>query len=65
MNVVRLKKEIEMLARDPGPGISAWPDSESSVFQLTGLIVGPEESPYEGGMFYVSINVPQRYARLL
>lgn len=60
MNVGRLKKEIDMLARDPGPGISAWPESEGCLHQLTGQIVGPDESPYEGGMFYVSIDVPQR-----
>lgn len=25
----RLTKEISMLANDPGPGISAWPTSDS------------------------------------
>lgn len=61
MNIGRLKKELEMLEKDPGPGVSAWLDSEGSLHQLTGLIVGPEESPYEGGMFYITINIPQRY----
>jgi ubiquitin-conjugating enzyme E2 T len=60
MNVGRVRKEIEMLAREPGPGVSAWAAEEGSVTQLAGQITGPEESPYDGGVFSVSITVPQR-----
>jgi ubiquitin-protein ligase len=27
----RIKKELDMLANDPGPGISAWPISDDDI----------------------------------
>jgi hypothetical protein len=56
----RIQKELAMLARDPGPGISAWPATPGATHELLGQIVGPEESPYRGGTFAVSITLPQR-----
>lgn len=30
----RVKKELDMLANDPGPGISAWPLSDDNIMTL-------------------------------
>jgi hypothetical protein len=56
----RIQKELAMLARDPGPGISAWPATPDATHELLGQIVGPEDSPYRGGTYAVSITLPQR-----
>ena len=32
--VNRVKKELDMLANDPGPGISAWPISDDNIMVL-------------------------------
>lgn len=49
-----------MLANDPGPGISAWPTSDS-LTTLEAQILGPDDSPFVGGTFNLSINIPEQY----
>jgi ubiquitin-conjugating enzyme E2 T len=56
----RLKKELEMLTTDPGPGVSAWP-VDDNMMRLQGQILGPTESPYENGIYTLSIDIPDRY----
>ena len=53
----RLEKEIQMLSHDPGPGISVWRESTS---ELRAQMTGPEDSPYEGGLFSLVLNIPDR-----
>ena len=50
-----------MLSHDPGPGISAWSEDHLCLNTLSAQIVGPEGSPYEGGVFTLKINIPHRY----
>lgn len=55
----RLVKELEMLAVDPGPGIAVWKNDES-INNLFASMTGPENSPYEDGVFQLSVNIPDR-----
>jgi ubiquitin-conjugating enzyme E2 T len=57
----RIKKELEMLATDPGPGISAWPVDDSNMMRLEAQIQGPQESPYQEGLYTLSLDIPDRY----
>lgn len=57
----RITKELSMLANDPGPGISAWPADESNMMVLQAQIQGPQESPYQGGLYNLIIEIPDRY----
>ena len=50
-----------MLANDPGPGISAWPVDESDMMHLQAQIQGPQESPYHGGLYNLTVDIPDRY----
>ena len=59
--LARIKKEVDMLATDPGPGISAWLVDDNNMLQLQGQIAGPADSPYENGLFSLSIDLPERY----
>ena len=56
----RIRKEINMLANDPGPGISAWL-VDDNLTKLQGQILGPQDSPYYGGVYILSIDIPDRY----
>lgn len=49
-----------MLMKDPGPGISASL-VEGSMNTLEAQIIGPEGSPYEDGVFMLSLTITDRY----
>jgi ubiquitin-conjugating enzyme E2 T len=58
----RLRREVEMLASGPPPGVSCWPrDDGASMQQLRAQIRGPEGSWYEEGTFELDVSVPDRY----
>lgn len=54
-------KELDMLAREPGPGISCWPINPDDINNLQAQIQGPQDSPYAGGTFLLSLKIPDRY----
>jgi len=56
----RMKKELEMLDKDPPHGICAWP-KDDSINCLEATLQGPEDTPYEKGVFRLEIIVPDRY----
>ncbi|XP_074111492.1 modifier of rpr and grim, ubiquitously expressed [Cotesia typhae] len=56
----RLRMELKSLRIDPPEGIEATPlDAMSCHWQAT--ITGPIGSPYEGGLFYLYLQVPYSY----
>jgi ubiquitin-conjugating enzyme E2 T len=61
MSLSRLKKELEMLQTDPGPGISAWVVDDANILNLEAQIEGPEDSPFKEGTYRLSVHVPERY----
>jgi ubiquitin-conjugating enzyme E2 T len=58
--LVRVRKEIEQLEREPPPGISAWP-RDDDIRRLEATIRGAEGTCYECGTFRVHISLPLRY----
>lgn len=57
----RLLKEIRDVQRDThGSGVSAELVGETMT-HLKGRIEGPPDSPYEGGVFVIDIQVPTEY----
>eukprot|EP00606_Chrysophyceae_sp_TOSAG23-5_P001381 GSChrysophyteH2.ASY1.ANO1.1163.1 assembled CDS len=57
----RVRRELEMLATEPGPGISAWPIDDSDMMNLEAQIQGPEDSPYAEGTYTLNLQIPERY----
>ncbi|XP_059054898.1 uncharacterized protein LOC131848951 [Achroia grisella] len=56
----RLRNELKMLRNDPPEGIAATPlDPKCCHWQAS--VTGPVGSPYEGGVFYLYIQVPYSY----
>ncbi|XP_029652954.1 ubiquitin-conjugating enzyme E2 T [Octopus sinensis] len=56
----RMKKELQMLKDSPPPGIACWPKGDS-IENLEAQIIGGSGTPYEGGVFKLSIHLPERY----
>lgn len=57
----RLLQEIRELRMNPPDNITAGPISEDNINEIEAMIFGPSDSPYAGGMFKLSINVPDKY----
>ncbi|GAV60157.1 UQ_con domain-containing protein, partial [Cephalotus follicularis] len=56
----RIIKETQRLLSEPAPGISASP-SEENMRYFNVMILGPTQSPYEGGVFKLELFLPEEY----
>ena len=56
----RMKRELELFTQSPPHGISCW-SKQDSLYQLEAQIIGGEGTPYEGGVFKLDIQLPERY----
>ncbi|GIQ80036.1 hypothetical protein KIPB_000763 [Kipferlia bialata] len=61
MSARRLAKELRDLHREPVALVSAGPNDESDLYHWTASIMGPPSSPYEGGVFRLSITFSHDY----
>ncbi|CAK8673918.1 ubiquitin-conjugating enzyme E2 G2-like [Clavelina lepadiformis] len=57
----RLMAEYKQLSLNPPEGIVAGPVNEENFFEWEALILGPEGTPFESGVFRTSLHFPTDY----
>ena len=60
MSLKRIRKELEEIQTDTPFNCSAGP-VDDNLYKWEATLIGPEGTPYEGGIFKVSIRFPDEY----
>ena len=58
--IKRIISDINEIAKDYDPNIHIWYD-ENNLTKIKALIIGPQDTPYEDGFFFFSIDIPESY----
>lgn len=61
MAKARITRELSRLSTDPPPGIAAYVPNPADMTTIRAQITGPEDSPFEKGLFLLQVNIPGRY----
>lgn len=58
--VKRIISDLMSLRKDPVSNIHTY-FNEEDIFTVKALIIGPENTPYEGGFYFFKLTFPERY----
>ena len=58
--LIRLKRELDLIKQSPPASCSAG-IVKDDIFHWKATILGPSDSPYEGGIFHLDIQFPENY----
>ena len=57
----RIEKELKKFNEEEPEGLTAGPPDDSDMFKWDASLTGPENSPFEGGTFNLTIEFPKDY----
>lgn len=57
----RIKRELEHLRKDPPSNCSAGPIDDDDLMHWEATLMGPTDTPFEGGIFVLDIRFPENY----
>lgn len=61
MSARRIAREVTEMETSPPDNCTAGPVNPNDLYVWHGTIIGPEKSPYEGGLFKLEIKFPVDY----
>ena len=59
--IKRIQNEYKEMINNPPSNCSAGPINDDDIYTWQATIMGPENSPYYGGVFYLNIEFPYDY----
>ena len=60
-SIFRVKTELKEFETDPPTGCSGGLEDIRNLYKWHATIIGPSSSPYSGGIFNLSIDIPDNY----
>ena len=57
----RIKAELRKIRTDKPANCTIWADTDTNSFKWVAAILGPANSPYEDGVFFLRIHFPPNY----
>ena len=61
MALKRLQKELTDINANPSDHFSAGPADGKNLYKWKATIIGPKDTPYEGGIFNIDVDLPTDY----
>merc|ERR1712039_415715 len=61
MSIKRIQKELNKINTNDAGMFNIEPVDSSNILKCQATILGPEGTPYEGGVFFLNIHFPQDY----
>ena len=59
--IKRINADLNEILRNPPANCSAGPIDNNNLYEWQATILGPRDSPYQDGVFYLNITFPEQY----